>query len=343
MGEMRDKMCVWGSAHRINNGAESFHASLNRELKPKPGLWAFMKKMQEKISRTLTDLERVKNGVPVTRPKTVSETQRWIAETSAKLETGQLTVEEFINKMKYVGWKGVKKKQGNNVQAEADLPEADLADGDLDVDLQDINVDLLDVSLQDINAEHHLQDMLADSPPRTMPTYTLPRTRSASSTGSSTARTTSSQPTAPTLANYTPPRARSASSQQPSGTDRPPRRGRAARSTAAGSLYRPPVTRSAARTETSLRIQVDQEVVAQEEDAPVVAAQEVAGQEAAAKKKFKRCAVCLQENISVTRPIYLVPCGHGDICKECAQKVSTKNCHLCRAEIFTFVQAIAND
>ncbi|XP_050698686.1 uncharacterized protein LOC126986496 [Eriocheir sinensis] len=302
---------VWGSAHRTNNGAESFHASLNRELRPKPGFWAFMKKMEEKISRTLTDLERVKNGVPVTRPKTVSETQRRIAETSAKLETGQLTVE-----LKYVGWKGVKEKQGNNVQAEVNLPEADLADGDLDVDLQDINVDLLDVSLQDINAEHHLQDMPADSPPRTMPTYTLPMTRSASTTGSSTTRTTSSQPTAPTLANYTSPRARSASAQQPSGTDRPPRRGRAARSTAAGSPYRPPVTLSAARTETSLRIQADQEVVAQEEDAPVVAAQEVAGQEAAAKKKIKRCAVCLQENISVTRP-----CGHGDICKECAQKV----------------------
>ncbi|MPC24921.1 hypothetical protein E2C01_018015 [Portunus trituberculatus] len=71
--------------------------------------------------------------------------------------------------------------------------------------------------------------------------------------------------------------------------------------------------------------------------------QEVVGQEAAAKKKFNRCAVCLQENISVTRPIYLVLCGHGDICKECVQKVSTKNCHLCRAEIFTFVQVIVND
>ena len=281
----------------------------------------------------------MKNGVPVTRAKTVSETQRRIAEASAKLEADQLTVEEFISKMKYVGWKGVKEKQSNNVQAGADLPEADL---DLDVDLQDIHVDLLDVNLQDINAGHHLQDMFADSPPRIMPTYTLPRTRSASTTGSSTARATLSQPTAPTLANYTPPMARSASSQQSPGPDRAPRRGRAVRSTAAGSPYRPPVTRSAAKTETSLRIQADQE-----EDAPVVAAQkvaaqEVAGQEAAAKKKFKNCAVCLQ-NISVTRSIYLVPCGHGDVCKECAQKVSTKNCHLCRAEIFTFVQAIAND
>lgn len=343
MGEMMDKMCVWGSVHRTNNGAESFHASLNRELRPKSGFWAFLKKMDEKISRTLTDLERLKNGVTVTRPNTVSETQRRIAEASTKLEAGQLTVEEFINKMKYVGWKGIKEKQGNNVHAEDDF-----ADVDHDVDLQDINVDLLDVSLQDINAGHHLQGMFADSPPRTMQTYNLPRTRFASTTGSSTARATSSQPTALTLANYTLSRERSASSQQPSGTDRPPRRGRAARSAATGSPYRPQVTRSAARTETSLRIQADQEVVAQEEDAPVVAAQEVAaqevaGQEAAAKKNFKSCAVCLHENISVTRPIYLVPCGHGDICKECAQKDSTKNCHLCRSEIFTFVQAIVSD
>lgn len=35
-----------------------------------------MKKMDEKISRTLTALERVKNGVPDTRPKTASETKK---------------------------------------------------------------------------------------------------------------------------------------------------------------------------------------------------------------------------------------------------------------------------
>lgn len=108
---------------------------------------------------------------------------------------------------------------------------------------------------------------------------------------------------------------------------RPPRRWRATRSTAAGSPYIPPVTRAAARTETRLRIQADQEVIALKED-PMVAAQEFAGQEAAAKKKIKSCAVCLQENISVTRPIYLVSCGHGDKYKEYAQKVSTKDCHL---------------
>lgn len=183
-------MCVWGSAHCTNNDAESFNASLNRKLRPTPGSWVFMKKMEENISRTVTDLERVKNGELFTRPKTVSETQRRIAEARAKLETGQLTVLEFINNMKHVGWKGVKDMQGNNVQAEADLPEADLVNGDLDVDLQDIKVDLLDVSLQNINAEHHLQEMLADSPLKTMPTYTLPRTRSTSTTGSSTARAT---------------------------------------------------------------------------------------------------------------------------------------------------------
>lgn len=186
MGEMRDKPYVGGSAHCTNNNAESF----NRELRPTPGSWVFMKKVEENISRTVTDLERVKNGEVFTSPKTVSETQRRIEEARAKLEIGQLTVQEFINNMKYVGWKGVRNMQGNNIQAEADLPEADLVDGDLDVDLQDIKVDLMDVSLQNINAEHYLQEMLADSLLRTMPTYTLPRTRSTSTTSSSTARAT---------------------------------------------------------------------------------------------------------------------------------------------------------
>lgn len=165
------------------------------------------------------------------------------------------------------------------------MPEFDFADVDLDVDVQDINVDLLGVGLQDINVGHHLQDMLADSVPRIMPTYTWPRTRSVSTTGSSTVRAMSSQPTAPTLENYFPSMARCVSSQQPSETDRPPRSGDAARSTAAGSPYGPPVTRSAARTQISLHIQPGQEIVPQEEDAPVVAAQDFAGQEAAAKKK----------------------------------------------------------
>lgn len=232
-----------------------------------------MEKMDEKISRTLTALERVKNGVPDTRPKTASETQRRIGEASSKFETGQLTVEEFINKMKYVGWKGVK-KQGNNVQAEADLPESDFVDVDLDVDVQDINVDLLGVSLQDINVGHNLQDMLADSVPRIMPTYTWPWT---------------------------------------------PRSGHAPRSTAAGSPYGTPVTRSAARTQISLHIQTGQEIVPQEEYAPVVAAQDFAGQEAAAKKKSKSCIISLQENILVTRPIHLMSYDYGDICKVCSE------------------------
>lgn len=83
-----------------------------------------------------------------------------------KRKTGQFTVEEFLNKMDYVGWKGVKEKQGSNDQVDSDLPEADIADGDLDVDLKDINVNLLNVSLQDINTEHLLQDILADGPPK---------------------------------------------------------------------------------------------------------------------------------------------------------------------------------
>lgn len=62
------------------------------------GFLVFLKKKCEKISRTLTNLERVNNGVPITRIKTVGETQRKIAEGSIKLDARQLTVKDFITR-----------------------------------------------------------------------------------------------------------------------------------------------------------------------------------------------------------------------------------------------------
>lgn len=52
----------------------------------------------------------------------------------------------------------------------------------------------------------------------------------------------------------------------------------------------------------------------------MVAAPEVAAQEVAAKKTIKRCAVCLQDYISVTRPIYFLSSGDGDYVRSVLRK-----------------------
>ena len=156
-----ERMSVYGSRERTNNGSESFHASLKRQVGVHPSLFNHLPKLKRIAENVAHEIGRVRNGLPIRRKQKseVVTNNKRIANCVAKLDAGTYTPIQFLGAVShsldsYVNFEDPDESSDESDSSESE-DESDHSEGDNDPDNNDeINIsrdtnDTVDFMLRD--------------------------------------------------------------------------------------------------------------------------------------------------------------------------------------------------